>query len=260
MVLAAILGLAIGLALGTLGGGGSVLVVPVLVYLLDQSAEQATTTSLIVVTLGALAGGLGQARGGFVCWSHALAFLVPALPGIVIGTALGDAISGPLLMVGFAVFMLAAAWAMWRRSGSTEGEAECSDNICPPVKIWRDGSVGLLVGVLTGLFGVGGGFVIVPALAIALGLPMRTAVGTSLAIITATGVAGAGFHFWSGRSVDVEITVVMTIALAIGAVAGARAGREISAESLNTAFAALVTAVATYVIIASIFLGGPPGS
>lgn len=258
MAVAVPLGLAIGLALGMLGGGGSVLVVPVFVYVLDQSAEQATTTSLVVVTLGALAGGLGQARGGYVCWAHAAAFLIPSLPGIVAGTALGDAVSGSALLAGFALFMLAAAWATWKKAASPARSDGGPGDACPPVRPWRDGTLGLAVGFLTGFFGVGGGFVIVPALAIALGLSMRTAVGTSLAIITATGIAGAAVHFLAGRSVDPGTTAAMTATVAAGALVGAVLGRRVSPATLGRGFALLVAAVAAYVLAASFFLGGPP--
>src|SRR5688572_13165635 len=97
-----------------LGGGGSVLAVPVLVYLLDQPPEAATTSSLVVVALGALAGGLGHHAEGRVCRPHALAFTASAIPGIAAGTALGDAVGGSALIGAFAVVMLAAAWATWR--------------------------------------------------------------------------------------------------------------------------------------------------
>ena len=91
-------GLGIGLSLGMLGGGGSVLAVPVLVYILGESVHQATTASLVVVTAGAVIGGLSHARDGRVCWRHAVAFIAAALPGVIAGTALGQALSGRALM------------------------------------------------------------------------------------------------------------------------------------------------------------------
>lgn len=117
MALAAIpFGLAIGVAAGMLGGGGSVLAVPVLVYVLGQSVHEATTASLLVVTAGALAGGLGHAHAGRVCWRHACAFTAAALPGVMAGTALGDAIGGGALIGAFAVVMLLAAVTTWRNA------------------------------------------------------------------------------------------------------------------------------------------------
>lgn len=118
MLLAIPFGLAIGVSLGMLGGGGSVLAVPVLVYVLGQSVHQATTASLVVVTVGAIAGGLGHARGGNVCWRHAGTFTVAALPGILAGTTLGNTVSGSALITVFALIMLAAAAATWRKASA----------------------------------------------------------------------------------------------------------------------------------------------
>jgi hypothetical protein len=118
MVLAAVpFGVAIGLAVGPLGGG-SILVVPVLVYVLGQSVHAATTASLVVVTAGALAGGVAHARGGRVCWRHASAFTAGTLPGVLAETALDDAVSGKALIAAFAVIMLTVATIIWRTVGT----------------------------------------------------------------------------------------------------------------------------------------------
>ena len=110
MVLAAIpFGVGIGLSLGLLGGGGSVLAVPVVVYILGQNVHQATSVSLVVVTAAALVGGVRHARDGHVCWRHALAFTAAAVPGAFVGTALGQAVSGSTLIAAFALIMFAAA-------------------------------------------------------------------------------------------------------------------------------------------------------
>jgi len=111
VLLAIPFGLAIGVAVGMLGGGGSVLAVPVLVYVLGQSVSEATTASLVVVTAGAVAGGLGHARAGRVCWRHAGSFTLAAIPGLVAGTLAGQAVSGSALLAAFALIMLAAATA-----------------------------------------------------------------------------------------------------------------------------------------------------
>lgn len=263
MVLTAIaLGLAIGLAVGTLGGGGSVLAVPVLVYILDQPVEQATTTSLLVVAAGAVAGGISHARAGRVCWRHAGSFTAAALPGIVVGTLLGEAVSGPLLLGAFALLLLAAAHATWRKAekddepdGSWEG-----GGACPPLRLPHDIVAGAAVGLVTGLFGVGGGFLIVPTLAVALAFTMRTAVGTSLAIITGTSLLGLGSHLAAGRELDPEITVAMAAACSLGALAGAAGARRVPQRALARAFALIVVAVAVYLLISVAFLGGPPGT
>ena len=179
MVLAAIpFGLAIGIALGMLGGGGSVLAVPVLVYVLGQSVHQATTASLVVVTAGALAGGLGHARESHVCWRHAGAFVLAAIPGIVAGTALGNAVSGSALIAAFAVIMLIAAAATWRKASQRTAGRVRQEPACPPLRQSRTVAAGLLIGALTGFFGVGGGFLIVATLTVFLALSMRLAIGT----------------------------------------------------------------------------------
>ena len=260
MALAAVpFGLAIGLSLGTLGGGGSVLAVPVLVYVLGLSVHQATTSSLVVVTAGALAGGLGHAREGRVCWRHAAAFTTAAFPGVVVGTWLGDAVSGTALIASFAVIMLGAAAATWRRATRDGGAAEVRA-MCPPLRIARDLGAGLLIGAMTGFFGVGGGFLIVPTLAIALALSMRLAVGTSLAIITATSVAALAAHVVAGRELELGVTIAMTVACIAGALAGARVAGRLPQRQLGQGFALLVVAVAGYLLVSAAFLGGPPGS
>lgn len=256
MLLAVPFGLAIGLALGMLGGGGSILVVPVLAYVLGQDAQEATTASLVIVTIAAVAGGAGQARHGNVCWRHAALFTGAAAPGIVAGTAAGDAVSGRVLLTAFGVVMLLAAYATARK-GRTRVEAG-SDDRCPGLRLLREGAFGAVVGFLTGFLGVGGGFVLVPVLAVALGFRMHSAVGTSLAVITATGVVGSIVHFAAGRSIELDVTIAMTVAMVLGALAGARLGQDVSERFLARGFAALVSAVATYLIVSSAFFGGPP--
>ena len=262
MLLAIPFGLAIGVAVGLLGGGGSVLAVPVLVYVLDQSVEDATTASLVVVAAGALAGGLRHAQSGRVCWRHAGSFTAAALPGIVAGTILGNLVSAEVLLAGFALVMLAAAHATWRKAeedDEEEGEWE-KGNFCPPLRLPRDLLAGAAVGLLTGFFGIGGGFLIGPTLAIALAFTVRTAVGTSLAIITATSLLGLVTHLAAGRTLDAELTLTMAIACVIGAVAGAQLTGRLPQRVVGRGFALLVVAVAAYLLINAAFLGGPSTS
>ena len=261
LLLAVPFGLLIGLAVGMLGGGGSILAVPVLVYVLDQTVPETTTASLVVVAAGAVAGGLGHARAGRVCWRHAGTFTAAAVPGIALGTLAAEAVSGPLLLAGFALVMLAAAHATWRKAEEQQPDPEGPwerTGACPPLRLPRDLVAGAAVGVVTGFFGVGGGFLIVPTLAIALAFTMRTAVGTSLTIITATSLLGLGAHLIAGRSVDLDVTAVLTLACVAGAIAGAALAGRIPQRALGRGFAALVVAVAAYLLISVAFLGGPP--
>lgn len=259
MTLAAIpFGIAIGIAVGLLGGGGSVLAVPVLVYILNQDVETATTISLIVVTAAAIAGGYQHALDRRICWRHAGAFTVAALPGIVVGTVLGDVVSGAALIGGFSLVMLAAAAATWRKASTDDGQEEKPGHTCPSLRLDRDLAAGFVVGLLTGFFGVGGGFIIVPTLAVALSFSMRSAIGTSLAIITTTSLLGVIVHLGAGRSVDPELTISMGAACVVGALIGARFSSRVPQRTLGRGFAGLVVAVAAYLLISAAFLGGPP--
>ena len=262
MLLAIPFGLGIGLAVGMLGGGGSVLALPILVYVLGQDVPEATTSSLVVVTAGALGGGLGHARAKRVCWRHAGSFTAAAVPGVVAGTVAGGAVSGTALLAAFAVIMLVAAVATWQRATDTDTDDGPWEQgaACPPLRLPRDLVAGVLIGFVTGFFGVGGGFLIVPTLAVALAFTMRTAVGTSLAIITATSLVGLVAHLAVGRGLDAGVTAGMTAGCVVGALAGVALAGKVRQEVLGRAFAGLVTVVAVYLLVSAAFLDGPPGS
>jgi uncharacterized membrane protein YfcA len=253
-------GLAIGLAMGMVGGGGSVLAVPVLVYVLGQGVPAATTSSLVVVTAAAVAGGFGHARRDSVCWAYAATFSAAALPGVVAGTALGDLVGGSALMGAFAVIMLVAASAMWRRAGAEREDDGATVARCPALRLGQSLLAGLAIGAMTGFFGVGGGFLIVPTLAIVLALSMRLAVGTSLAIITAISAMGLVAHLLAGRGLDVALTGAMAAACIAGALAGARLAGRVPQRRLGRGFAGLVAGVAGYLLVSAALLGGPPGA
>jgi uncharacterized membrane protein YfcA len=170
---------------------------------------QATTASLLVVAAGAVAGGLSHARAGRVCWRHAGSFSAAAIPGIAAGTLVAEAVSGTLLLAAFALVMLAAAHATWKKAEDTEPDGPWErTGACPPLRLPRYLVAGAAVGFVTGFFGVGGGFLIVPTLAVALAFTMRTAVGTSLVIITATSLLGLGAHLAAGRSIDADVAAL----------------------------------------------------
>jgi uncharacterized membrane protein YfcA len=254
-------GVAIGIALGMLGGGGSVLAIPVLVYVLGENVHEATTASLVVVTAAAVAGGLGHARGGRVCWRHAGAFTAAALPGVAAGTAVGNAVGGSALIAAFAVLMIMAAVATWRRGTAEAADSKrTADSTCPPVQLARDLVAGLLVGLTTGFFGVGGGFLIIPTLVIFLSLSMRLAVGTSLAIITTTSAMGLAAHLFAGRDLDVVVTVTMTAAGVVGALGGSAVAGRVPQGVLRRGFAGLLAAVGCYLFVSAAWLGGAPAS
>ena len=190
MNLLALLGaLAIGLTLGLLGSGGSILTVPVLVYLLDQPEKVAIAGSLAIVGAIALIAAVPYARQRLIDWRSVLLFGLPGMAGTWSGAWAAQFVSGALQLFVFALVMLAAAWTMLRASPVAEGQAARA-----PWKIALDG---LAVGALTGFVGVGGGFLIVPALVLLGGLSMQRAVATSLLIIAMKSAAG----FWKYLSV-----------------------------------------------------------
>jgi uncharacterized protein len=232
-------GLAIGLSLGLVGGGGSIVAVPVLVYILGEGVKEATTTSLLVVGVTALAGGLDHARGGRVRWRIALAFAAAGSVGALVGTALNRAADSDLILFLFALLLLAAAYAMARGWGVAAREVAAS----AAGLALRVGTAGVGVGVLTGFFGVGGGFVIVPALALLLALPMDAAVGTSLIVIALTSVAALVAHLASG-AIDWSVATALSASAIAGALAGSRIGERLSNERLRQGFAALIAIVA----------------
>ncbi len=242
-------GLAIGLSLGLVGGGGSILAVPVLVYVLGEPVKAATTESLLIVGVTALLGSLDHARAGRVRWRIALAFGIPGALGSLGGTALNRLVGSRALLLAFAVLLLVAAAGMVRR----RGEARRPETAPRGAGLWlRIVPAGLATGALTGFFGVGGGFAIVPALTLLLALPLRAAVGTSLAVIGLTSAAALGAHLVAASSasshVDWAVAGAFTGAAVAGAVAGSRAGGRVPVYRLAQGFAALVVGVAVFLI------------
>ena len=240
MISAVLLGLAIGLVVGTVGGGGAVLAVPALVYAVGLDVHAATTASLAIVAAGAATGAVGQARRGAVCWTSAAGFAAAASLGSV-GGALGNrALGGPALLLLFSGVMLLAARATWRRAGSPA----CVAGGCPRPRARVLVPAGLLVGALTGLVGVGGGFVVVPALAIGLSFGMREAMGTSMVIVAIVSLCGLAAHLAAGNALDVPVAAAMGAAAVAGALVGPRLADRVPAQALGQAFAVLVVLVA----------------
>ena len=194
--LAILLGLAIGVVVGAVGGGGAILALPVLVYVLDEPVGPASTASLVVVAVAAAIGAGSLARHGRVCWRLAFTFAAPGrgrLAARDAGEPRGRAPTRSILAF-VPVMLIAAAADLAARGGERRRAAPCPH---PPLA--RVVVAGLLVGALTGFFGVGGGFVIVPVLTLWLGAPFRRAVGTSLVIIGLTGIAALASHLARGR-------------------------------------------------------------
>ena len=288
------LGLLVGLALGALGGGGSILAVPALVYVVGLGAKEAVTTSLVIVGVAALGGMVGHWRAGRVRVAAGLWFSLAGVAGSLLGTRLNRSVKPDVLLAAFAVVMMIAAWRMWvtarsqdriaaaaaaamsSSSGPTTpadqtsrdpGPASHSDTTAvddhptitpglPPGAGLRMSTVakvvaaGTVVGFMTGFFGVGGGFIIVPALVLALGFEMPIAVGTSLLVIAVNcGVSLTSRLATTG--VDWRVALPFTAAGLVGAVAGNHLASRTRAPTLLRWFAVLLVAVATYTLVRS---------
>ena len=244
VLLALPFGVAIGLALGLVGGGGSILAVPVLVYVLGEPVKEATTASLAIVGTTALVGAADHARVGSVRGRIAAVFGFGGACGAVAGTVLNRLTDAHVLLLAFAVVMLGSAYAMVRGRAVGPREETPANVRTLAVRILP---VGVGVGVLTGFFGVGGGFLIVPAFVLLLGLSMPLAIGTSLLVIALTSLSALAAHLASG-SVDWAVVIAFTAAAIVGALAGSAAGRHLSGARLTQVFAAMIVAVACFLI------------
>lgn len=253
IVLAVPFGFAIGLVVGAVGGGGAILALPVLVYVLGEGVGAATTASLVVVAVAAAFGGGSLAREGRVDWSSAAVFALPAAVGAFAGTQLSAEIGPRAQIIAFVpVMVIAAAALLWRVAAEPDRDDEGKRPALP-----ASAAAGLGVGLLTGFFGVGGGFLIVPALTL-LGLGMHRAIATSLTIIALTGTVALATHLADGAQPDWPLTVALSLATALGALAGARAGSHLPADHLARGFAALIVALAGFLLVDVLLLGGPP--
>ena len=316
---AAGLGIGIGLLLGALGGGGGVLVVPALVYVLGQNGQDATTSSIVIVGLTAGAGAIQRLRGGTLEWRMGLVFGVLGIPGAYLGTRLNHHVPQHVLMLGFAAVTLAAAVAMFagnrcsrandrgssvgdgdgdgdgngngegngdgNGNGDGDGAARCGDRPAgrepwtpdsgstltrtraavsatggrsparpsgrPSVRTAKVVACAVGIGFMTGFLGVGGGFLVVPALVIVLAMPMEEAVGASLMIITLNSVSSLAARV-GDTHFDWRIVVPFTLAAILASVLGKRIADRFSGEALMRAFSAVLVAVAGLVAVQSL--------
>jgi len=255
LLLAIPFGLAIGLIVGAVGGGGAILALPVLVYVLGEGVGPASTASLIVIALAAAVGAGARARHGQVCWRLALLFSAPAAVGSLGGALLSAEASPRVLILSFVPVMLVAAGATWQRSGSEHAD---EDSDCPPAKSWVVAGAGLVVGAMTGFFGVGGGFMIVPVLVLALGLAFRRAVATSLVIISLTGCAALASHLATGATPDFGVTASLAASTMVGALLGTAVADRLPQQALARGFAIIVALLAVFLLADAVLLGGPP--
>lgn len=260
LALAIPIGLVIGLTLGALGGGGSILAVPTLVYLLGQDTQAATTGSLIIVGITALAGMTAHRRAGRVRVIQGLVFGALGIGGAYVGSLLSASVAPAVLMSAFSLLMLLVAAMMFARARRSRGSTLAMGAgvgeepiltfrpsfvcACPrALKVLMTASA---VGLLTGFFGVGGGFVVVPALVLALGFTMPVAVGTSLLVITINSASALVARAGNGVQLDWLLIGVFTLAAIVGSLAGGRLATRVRPELLSAAFTVLLVAVALY--------------
>jgi hypothetical protein len=251
MALAAVLGLAIGVLLGLLGAGGSILAVPALVYGADQPMATAVPTSLLVVGVTAAAAVAPRLRSRQVRWRIAGVVGAAGIPAALAGAVVNRMLEPRLVLVGFALLMATAAVGMLRGSPDTGGDCALPGGGvnwrgCLPKAL----ASGAAVGFLTGLFGVGGGFLIVPALVLLLGLPVAVAVGTSLVVVTVNSAAGFAAHA-GGADLDVEVAALFTVSAVAGSLVAARVAHRLPAARMRRWFAYLVLVVAAAVLVAA---------
>jgi uncharacterized protein len=240
-------GLIVGLSLGAIGGGGSILAVPLLMYVVGVSDPHvAIGTSAFAVGANALANLLGHWRRGSVKWPCAAAFAVAGVAGTVVGSVLGKGFDGQKLLFLFAFVMVAVGLAMLRPRSSG---GDPSVHINPGIATRLLG-VGLVTGIIAGFFGIGGGFLIVPGIMLGSGMPILNAIGSSLFSVSAFGFTTAASYALSGL-VDWSMALLLIAGGIVGGVLGTRISSRLAGRrhALERAFAVIVLGVAVYVAI-----------
>ena len=251
-----VLGLAsgalVGFSLGLVGGGGSILAVPLMVYVVGvPDAHVAIGTSAIAVAANAAVNLSNHARGGTVMWSCALTFAAAGIAGAFAGSIFGKMLDGERLLALFALLMLVIAVLMLKtRSRIGLPDVQMSWANTPAIV-----GLGLATGTLSGFFGIGGGFLIVPALMLSTGMPIMNAVSSSLVAVTAFGLTTAASYAYSGL-ISWELAGLFIAGGIAGGLIGTRSARLLSARrgALNIVFAAVIIAVALYMLARNISL------
>ena len=234
------LGFGIGGSLGLLGGGGSILTVPALVYLVGQTPQTAVITSLAIVGANSAMGAFFHRAQGTLNWRVALLFGGAGMVTAYLAAGFSRRLSPDLLMVAFAVLMLVIGLLLIFRPAPQEVDLH-------ELSIYKIIGGGAAVGLLTGVLGVGGGFLIVPALVMLVGLPMQQAVGTSLVVIAMNSLAGFMGHLGDG-ALDAPALIVFVVAGLAGTFAGARLAHRLPADRLRRIFAVFVIALAVFLL------------
>lgn len=293
-IIAIVLGVGVGLALGALGGGGSTLAVPILVFIAGLTPQEATTASLLVVGVAAAVGAVEHVRRGNVRLGVGLVFGLSGIVGSRIGTTINRGIDGDLLLAGFAVLIVFVAVRMYRSVPSRPAEIDVGEGagtaevvspaagsvtvghrtapatvtsdrvvVAPPasrsseIRLRDPRTLGRLlvaataVGLLTGLFGVGGGFAIVPALVLVLGFETREAIGTSLVVIAVNAMVALGMR---AGSIDIDWAIVgpFLATVTVGVLVGTWIASRVDAARLTRAFAVMLAVVGAYTLVGAL--------
>ncbi|MBF0166672.1 MAG: sulfite exporter TauE/SafE family protein [Alphaproteobacteria bacterium] len=261
--LALLAGLATGLMLGLFGSGGSIITLPALLYLLDIPTKPAIAMSLGIVAVTAAMAAITHWRRGNINMPVAAVFGLFGVAGTYGGAKLGVMMPDLVQLLLFAVIMLAAAWRMFKPGQPEQAmdamfRIDCSGTaslVCfDYMRVGHVAMHGIVVGVLTGMVGVGGGFLIVPALVLLSGLPMKQATGTSLVIVSAKSLAG--FVGYAGTiAIDYNLMVIFTAVAIAGSFAGTAVSKRLPAEKLKKGFAFFLVVVAGYIVIKETLLG-----
>ena len=272
-LLTLLFGAIVGFSLGLTGGGGAIFAVPMLVFGLGVAPREAVGISLVAVGMTSFVGFLGRWHARKVEIRTGLIFAVAGMLGAPVGSWLSGLIQETILLSLFAILMLVVAWRMWSKASepaiiglpiacSTKADNEdgpaCRRDINGKLLLtsrcaWLLVAVGIVTGVLAGLFGVGGGFVIVPALVLFSGMAIHHAVGTSLLVITLVSISGITSHLVAGRSISIETTSLFVMGGVAGLLLGNIAGRRLSGTVLQKVFAVAIVAVAIFVIVRTTF-------
>ena len=247
LILTLLLSILIGLSLGLLGGGGSILTVPILTYVAGLDPKEAIAASLFVVGVTSAVSAINHARNRRVKWRTGVIFGAAGMAGAFGGGLIGGHIPSVVLMVAFALMMIATSIAMIRGRKGSAGEV--NDRDLPLGRVILDG---LVVGVITGLVGAGGGFLVVPALALLGGLSMPVAVGTSLVVITMKSFAGLAGYLTSVE-LDWALVGAVTVAAILGSLLGSRLAGRIPEALLRKGFGVFVLVMGVFVLIQELF-------
>ena len=262
--LSLIFGAVVGLSLGLTGGGGAIFAVPLLVYGLSFDPRQAVGISLASVGVTSAVGFVGRWRAGQVELLTGLMFGLAGMLGAPIGSWFSNLIPESLLLLLFAVLMFIVATRMWHKAALAREElvfamdemkgATCRRDAAGELTLTSPcalllGILGVATGILSGLFGVGGGFIIVPALVLFSGMGIHRAVGTSLMAISLISAAGVGAHLLAGRNIPFDVTLYFVVGGVLGLLAGMSTSQFLSGPALQKVFALAIVAVAIFVIV-----------